>query len=87
MSTGQTRREALRQWLSEKSGEISVEQLSDDLPIIEQRVITSLQVMDLLLFIEELRGVPVCIHEVSPKAFTSINAICEVFLEGGRPCA
>jgi hypothetical protein len=87
MSSNQAKREALRQWLAEKSGKITPKQLSDDLPIIERRVITSLQFMDLLLFIEALRGMPVHVHEITPRAFASINAICEVFLEGGHSCA
>lgn len=81
MNTATSKREALRGWLVEKNGRIGAEQLSDDCPLLEQRVIGSLQIMDLLLFIEELRGRPVTVDELTPAAFASIDAICRRFFE------
>ena len=83
MRTTSTARDALRQWLAEKNGAIAQAQLTDDFPIMEQRVITSLQVMDLLLFIEELRGESLDVRDIHPGVFRSIDTICQTFIEGG----
>ncbi len=83
MSIPSSARDALRQWLAEKNGAIAQDQLSDDFPIMEQRVITSLQVMDLLLFIEELRGQSLDVRDIHPGVFRSIETICQAFIEGG----
>ncbi len=72
-------RSALRAWVVRKNGKISAEQLRDDTPIIEERVVTSLQIMDLILFIEELRGAPVDVESLRGGAFSSINAIYAAF--------
>ena len=45
-------KQALREWVALKSGKVRSEDLDDETPILEQRIITSLQVMDLILHIE-----------------------------------
>jgi acyl carrier protein len=80
-------REALKNWLADRNDEISSEQIKDDLPLIREKVITSLQVTDLLLFIEQLRGCPVEIGEIKASNFQDLNHICEAFFEGVKSCA
>lgn len=79
--------EALRNWLADRNDKISSEQIKDDLPLIKERVLTSLQVTDLLLFIEQLRGCPVQIREIKASNFQDLNHICEAFFEGVKSCA
>ena len=79
-------RHMLRQWLAQRSGQLSADEIHDDFPILKERVITSLQVTDLLLFIESLRGTPVTIQEIKPSAFGSINAIYDTFLKEAAIC-
>ena len=86
MSAENAAREALRNWVADKNGNLVSEDIADDFPLLKERVITSLQVTDLLLFIEELRGTPVNVKEISPGAFASIDAICDTFLKGAEPC-
>ena len=87
MSTEIEMREALRLWLAKKNNHLNVHDIDDAFPLLEEKLITSLQVTDLLLFIEQLRGMPVTIDEIKPTAFASINAIYETFLKGASQCA
>jgi acyl carrier protein len=67
-------KQALRQWVSKKS-KVQVDDLRDDTPLIEQRILTSLQVMDLILHLERLGARPVELSRLKPGAFTNINSI------------
>ena len=73
-------RAALRQWVLDRNPDLPPEELSDDSPLIELRYLTSLQVADLLVFLEELRGAPVDPARLKPGVFRSINAIAQAFL-------
>ena len=73
-------KEALRRWVLERNPELNDSDLSDDTPLIERRYLTSLQVADLLLFLEELRGAPVDASRLKPGVFRSIDAIHQAFL-------
>jgi acyl carrier protein len=79
MSMDEARAE-LRRWVVETSGRIKAEDLRDDTPLIEQRIITSLQITDLILFLESLRGSPVDLERLSGAAFKNIDAVCTAFL-------
>ena len=76
-------REALKQWIAGKSGKIRAEEIADDTPILGRRLITSLQVMDLILKVEELSGKPIDASRLKPGVFKNIDAIYETFFEGG----
>lgn len=73
-------RERLREWVI-RGGRIRREDLRDDTPLIERRVITSLQVMDLILLIEDLGGRRVDVAQLTPGLFKDIDTICRNFLE------
>ena len=73
-------REAIRRWVLERNPELGDADLSDDTPLIERRYLTSLQVADLLVFLEELRGEPVDPGRLKPGVFHSIDTIHEAFL-------
>lgn len=68
-------RERLREWVVARSGRIRAEDLRDDTPILEQRIITSLQIPELMLLIEELSGRPVDASRLKPGAFRDIATI------------
>lgn len=72
-------RESLRRWIAAKSGKITAEELRDDTPIIEKRIISSVQVMDLILYLEELREQPVDVQSLRPGNFRDIDAIMQNF--------
>jgi acyl carrier protein len=72
-------RHALRDWIVRTSGKVGKDELSDDMPIMERRIITSVQVMDLILFIEETTGNAVDVEQLKPGAFRDINEIVARF--------
>jgi len=56
--------------------------LEDRTPLIASRVITSLQVTDLLLFIEELREASIDPSQLRPGVFRDIDTIYATFFDG-----
>jgi hypothetical protein len=81
MKTESEVRAALRRWVVEASGKVGPYELDDTTPIIERRIITSVQVMDLILFLEHLRGKTIEVDQLEPGGFRSIDAIYRVFFE------
>lgn len=76
-----SRRTQLRDWVIRTSVRIARDELKDDTPLLEHRIITSLQVMDLILFIESLSGRPVDVEQLRPGLFRDVDTICRHFLE------
>jgi len=79
MSNGLQIRQALRDWIVANSGKVAPEEVTEETPIIERRIISSLQVMDLILFLEQLGGRPIDVERLEPGAFHSIDAIVRGF--------
>ena len=77
-------RQALREWIVKTSGKIRAEELSDDTPIIERRIISSLQLTDLILMVEDLSGQPIDAELLKPGVFKDINAIYRNFFDSAR---
>jgi acyl carrier protein len=79
--TKEQARAELRAWVVATSGgKISPEELRDDTPLLEQRIISSLHVAELVLFVESLRGGPIDLTRIDGKALRDINSMCETFL-------
>ncbi len=74
-------RDALRAWIREHNPHVPPGEPADDTRIIERRYLTSLQVADLLLYIEELRRAPVDPSRLKPGVFSTIDAIHTAFFE------
>jgi acyl carrier protein len=74
-------REALRDWIVKTNGKIQPEQLNDQTPIVEQRIISSLQVMDLIFFIEKLSNKSIEVESLKVGVFRNINAIYDNFFQ------
>jgi len=72
-------RDALRSWVRVHNPEVPEGEPADDTPIIERRYLTSLQVADLLVFIEELRQAPLDPSGLRPGTFRTIDAIHDAF--------
>jgi hypothetical protein len=79
MKTEAEIRHALREWVVRTNSKIAPDALSDRTPIIEQRIVTSLQITDLLLFLEELTGRPIDVERLKPGVFRDIDTIYENF--------
>ena len=72
-------REALRSWIRERAGARIGADFSDQTPLVSSRLLTSLQVTDLLLHIEELTGEPLDVARLRPGVFRDIDAIYATF--------
>jgi acyl carrier protein len=65
----------LRAWIADKDGRICATDITDETPIVEQRILSSLQVVNLLLYIEQMRGAPIDIESLQPRSFRSLATI------------
>ncbi|HYR44758.1 MAG TPA: hypothetical protein VER98_17125 [Terriglobia bacterium] len=74
-------RQSLREWIAKTNGKIRAEDLNDDTPIIERRIISSLQLTDLILMLERLSDNLIDVEMLKPGAFRDINAIYRNFFE------
>lgn len=75
-------RHALRRWVESRAVGLQPGALDDRTPLIASRLITSLQVTDLLLFIEELRAQSIDPSTLRPGAFHDIDTIWATFFAG-----
>jgi acyl carrier protein len=75
-------RDAVRAWILKTVPKLEPAQLTDDTKILKDRVITSLQIMDLILFIEARRKGSIDRTRMKPESFQSIRSICEAFFGG-----
>lgn len=82
MKTETEIRQALREWIVQKNGKIGPEEIDDEMPLIERRILASVHVLDLILFLEELRGSPIDAESLRPGAFRSVSAIYRHFFPG-----
>ena len=51
----------------------------DETPILGGGLLSSLDVVELVLFIENLRGSEVDVDSIEPEALTSIDTLCSTF--------
>lgn len=79
MKTETELREALRNWVVAANGGVRPRDLDDRTPLIERKLLGSLQTLDLLLFVEGLTGRRIDASRLKPGAFRSIDAIYEAF--------
>ena len=73
-------RDALRQWIAGVSNKATLENLADDTPLFRNGILKSVQVSDLILYIEELAGRAVDMEQIKPGVFRDIDTIyCSFF--------
>lgn len=75
-------RAALRRWIAEGNDRASAEELADDTPLFRSGILRSVQVTDLILYIEELTGRTVEVEQIKPGVFRDIDTIYEHFFSG-----
>lgn len=72
-------REELRSWILDRAGAAPDRLASDDTPILDDGLLSSLDVVEFILFIESLREEEVDIEAIEPEVFTSIDTLVEAF--------
>lgn len=87
MNLEQAIKEALRNWCANTNGNIHADLLSDDYPLLSERIITSLQISDLLLFIQKLTENPIRIEQIKHDNFKTIEHIYKAFFGDIKQCA
>lgn len=73
-----TIRAQLRQWVTSRAKTLPVE-VVDDTPILERGILSSLDIVELVLFIENLRGEEVDPDAIEPESFRSVDAMMQAF--------
>jgi acyl carrier protein len=72
-------REQLRGWILRRSQSKATKELKDDTPILESGLLSSLDVVELILFIESLLGTEVNVDDIEPEVLTNVSTIYEGF--------
>ncbi len=80
--TGQTGRSAVRRCLAQVRPDLDLATIDDHTPLIEEKIITSLQVLDLILHLENASGRRVDRMQLVPGSFRDIATIARVFIQG-----
>jgi len=78
-------RQALRAWVRCHATVEVPESFDDATPLITTRYLTSLQVAELLLYVEELRDRSLDVSTLRPGVFRDIDTVYATFLADGAP--
>jgi len=72
----------LRSWVARKAKDLPPEGLTDDLPLLEGRHLTSLHIPELILLLEALRGEAIDVERLQAGDFRDLRTIAARFLVG-----
>jgi len=70
----------VRNCLAQIKPDIDLDTVGDDTHLLEERVITSFDVMDLMLHLERASGQNISRTQLKPGSFRDIRTIAQVFL-------
>ena len=76
--TEETLRHRLKAWIVEHA-KAPVGGLTDSTPILEAGILSSLDIVEFVLFIESLRGDEDDVDSIDPEAFTSVYTLYATF--------
>lgn len=74
-------RARLKSWILEHSKSTSSLDISDDTPILEKGLLSSLDIVEFVLYIEHLLDEELDTEDIDPEAFTSIDALYTAFFQ------
>jgi len=77
--------DALRAWVLSKARDLPPEGLTDDLPLLAGRHLTSLHIPELILLLERLRGEAIDVERLQAGDFRDIQSIAARFLPAAGP--
>jgi hypothetical protein len=72
-------RAALRTWVTSKAEGLEASEALDNVPLFEQRLLTSLHLPELILLIERLRSEAIDVTALASGDFATIDAIVDRF--------
>ena len=79
MSNQHEIRMQLKEWIAAKHDDLEAASIPDDKALIPSGMLTSLQLMEFILFLEELSNQAISIEDLKPGSFKDINTIMEGF--------
>lgn len=71
-------RRRLKHWIVEHAKN-PVDTLNDDTPFLEEGILSSLDIVEFVLYIESLRGEEVDTEAIAPEAFQSVDTLYDTF--------
>lgn len=71
-------RSALRDWIVDRAKE-KPDEMDDDTPILERGILSSLDVVELILFIERIKGDEVDVDKIQPESIRDVRSIYQTF--------
>ena len=69
----------LRGWILERAGADADRLTDSEMPILDEGLLSSLDIVEFILFIESLRGEEVDIENIEPEVFTNLRTLYEAF--------
>jgi acyl carrier protein len=76
-------RQLLRDWIT-KHAKAAAQHLRDDTQIVKEGILSSLDIVEFVLFIESLRGAEVDADAIEPSVFRSIDTVYGAFFAETR---
>lgn len=78
-------RTRVRQCLQRVRPDLDIDSIDDDTELLRERIITSFQVIDLILQLEAMRERPLERADLEPGSFRDIATIANQFFNTGEP--
>ncbi len=72
-------RTKLRDWILKHAKTAPSSAFSDQTLLLEEGILSSLDIVEFVLFIESLRGEDVDVDDIEPEVFTSIDTLVAAF--------
>jgi acyl carrier protein len=69
----------LREWIVNRAKTPPGPGFDDQTPILDEGILSSLDVVEFVLFIESLRGDDIDLDDIEPEAFTSVETLYDTF--------
>jgi acyl carrier protein len=73
--------QSLRDWLRSANPNYAATEIDADTDIIESRILESLQMVELILFLEKETGRAILVEELNPAKLRTLNSIYNNFFE------
>lgn len=74
-------RARLKSWVLEHAKSAASADFSDDTPILEKGLLSSLDIVEFVLYIEHLRDEELDADDIDPDVFTSIDSLYQAFFQ------
>jgi acyl carrier protein len=70
----------LREWILKRSKkQLRAEELTDETPVVESGLLSSLDIVEFVLYMESLRGAEIDADDLEPAVFANTNTMYATF--------